>query len=100
MTTPSTMTLEASAAAFLRALAGRNLSPQTQKAYRIDLAQFVAWLAATNGVAFPHTTPDQPYLSTYVVRDSPKDTIRRAFGTLPRTVDGSAIVARARPLVA
>src|SRR5437763_6104275 len=51
MTTPSTLTLEASAAAFLRALAGRNLSRQTQKACRIDLAQFLAWLAETNGVA-------------------------------------------------
>jgi len=36
--------------------------------------------AATNGVAFPHTTPEQPYLSTYVVRDAPKDTTRRSFG--------------------
>ncbi len=36
--------------------------------------------AATNGVAFPHTTPDKPYLSSYVVRDAPKDTTRRSFG--------------------
>ncbi len=36
--------------------------------------------AATNGNAFPHTTPDRPYLSSYAVRDAPKDTIRRSFG--------------------
>jgi iron complex outermembrane recepter protein len=36
--------------------------------------------ASTNGNAFPHTTPDQPYLSSYTVRDAPKDTIRRSFG--------------------
>ena len=30
--------------------------------------------AATNGNAFPHTTPDQPYLSGYVVEDEPKVT--------------------------
>ncbi|MSU50751.1 MAG: TonB-dependent receptor [Opitutus sp.] len=40
--------------------------------------------AATNGNAFPHTTPDKPYLSTYLVRDAPKDTTRRSFGA---TVD-------------
>ena len=36
--------------------------------------------AATNGNAFPHTTPDQPYQTAYTVRDAPKDTIRRSFG--------------------
>jgi len=43
----------------------------------------LAWrgaFAVTNGVAFPNTTVDQPYLSTVVVRDAPKDTVRRAFG--------------------
>lgn len=53
-TTP--LTLEASAAAFLRALDGRNLSKQTIRAYTTDLRQFLAWLAETNGVA---ARPDQ-----------------------------------------
>jgi iron complex outermembrane recepter protein len=39
---------------------------------------------ATNGVAFPHTTPDQPYLASYVLRTGGKDTKRSAFGA---TVD-------------
>jgi iron complex outermembrane recepter protein len=38
----------------------------------------------TNGNAFPHTTPDQPYLSAYRVEDEPKVTTRRSFGA---TVD-------------
>ncbi len=36
--------------------------------------------AATNGNAFPHTTPDQPYLSTYIFQDGSKDITRDAFG--------------------
>jgi iron complex outermembrane receptor protein len=39
---------------------------------------------ATNGAAFPHTTPDRPYLTSYLVRDEPKVTTRRSLGT---TVD-------------
>ncbi len=35
---------------------------------------------ATNGNAFPHTTPDQPYLSTYTVRDGGKETTRNSLG--------------------
>lgn len=42
--------LEASAAAFLRSLAGRNVSPQTIRAYTTDINQFIAWLRETNGV--------------------------------------------------
>ncbi len=40
--------------------------------------------AATNGAAFPHTTFDRPYLSTFSVRNSGKDTKRSSFGA---TVD-------------
>ncbi len=36
--------------------------------------------AATNGNAFPHTTPGNPYLSAYQVQDAPKVTSRRSFG--------------------
>ncbi len=36
--------------------------------------------APTNGVAFPHTTPDQPYLSNVTVTNSGKDTKRSSFG--------------------
>ena len=37
--------------------------------------------AATNGAAFPNTTPDRPYLSQYLIQDAPKVTTRRSFGT-------------------
>lgn len=36
--------------------------------------------AATNGAAFPHTTPGAPYLSAFNVRDGAKDTSRESFG--------------------
>ena len=52
-----------------------NYSPQ-------DQAQTV-WRGAntaTNGVAFPNTTPDKPYLSQYLVQDAPKVTTRRSLG--------------------
>lgn len=39
---------------------------------------------ATNGNAFPHTTPDRPYLSGFVIQDAPKVTTRRSVGA---TVD-------------
>jgi len=52
----TTMTLENSAAAFLRGLAGRNLSAQTHRAYETDVRQFTTWLRETNGVI---ERPDQ-----------------------------------------
>ncbi|MEO6246811.1 MAG: carboxypeptidase regulatory-like domain-containing protein, partial [Opitutaceae bacterium] len=36
--------------------------------------------AVTNGVAFPHTTPDQPYLSRYSFEDGGKFTTRLSLG--------------------
>ena len=53
-----------------------NYSPQ-------DTAQTV-WRGAntaTNGVAFPNTTTDRPYLSQYLIQDAPKVTTRRSLGT-------------------
>lgn len=41
-------TITASIDGFLRACAGKNRSPETIRAYRIDLIQFVAWLADEN----------------------------------------------------
>jgi TonB-dependent receptor len=35
--------------------------------------------AATNGAAFPNTTPDKPYLSDFAVRDDLKETGRTSF---------------------
>jgi iron complex outermembrane recepter protein len=35
---------------------------------------------ATNGTAFPHTTPDQPYLTSFTVLDAPKVTARNSVG--------------------
>lgn len=40
--------------------------------------------AATNGNAFPNTTPDRPYLSQFLIQDAPKVTTRRSVGA---TVD-------------
>jgi len=34
---------------------------------------------ATNGTTFPHTTPDQPYLSTFAVRGGGKETTRHSL---------------------
>jgi TonB-dependent receptor len=36
-------------------------------------------VVATNGGTFPHTTPDRPYLSTYLVRDGGKETTRNSL---------------------
>lgn len=36
---------------------------------------------ATNGAAFPNTSPDRPYLTNYAVGDGVKDTKRTSFGT-------------------
>lgn len=36
--------------------------------------------AATNGAAFPHTTPDRPYLTSTQVRDGTKRVARSSFG--------------------
>ncbi len=52
-----------------------NFSPQ-------DNAQ-TTWRGAntaTNGAAFPNTTPDRPYLSQYLIQDAPKVTTRRSIG--------------------
>jgi len=35
---------------------------------------------ATNGVAFPHTTPGSPYLSAYQYTDAPKESGRESLG--------------------
>lgn len=35
---------------------------------------------ATNGNALPHTTVDRPYLSSYNITDSPKETARESLG--------------------
>ncbi|MBI5693736.1 MAG: TonB-dependent receptor [Verrucomicrobia bacterium] len=36
--------------------------------------------SATNGAAFPHTTPDRPYLSAYQYTDAPKESQRDSLG--------------------
>jgi TonB-dependent receptor len=36
--------------------------------------------STTNGAAFPHTTPDRPYLSSVLVSDRPKNQTQRSFG--------------------
>ena len=56
-----------------------NYSPQERA-----MTTWLGVVAPTNGVAFPHTTPDKPYLSSYNFQDEPKVTMRRSFGA---TVD-------------
>ena len=36
--------------------------------------------AVTNGGTFPHTTPDKPYLSAYLLKNAPKLTERQSLG--------------------
>jgi TonB-dependent receptor len=43
-------------------------------------AQWRGASVVTNGGTFPDTTPDQPYLSQYLVRDGSKTTTRNSFG--------------------
>ena len=45
------LTLERALTAFLGSLEGLNRSPATLRAYRTDVAQFIAWLRRTNAVA-------------------------------------------------
>ncbi len=52
-----------------------NFSPQDN-----DQMTWRGIQAATNGAAFPHTTPGSPYLSAYQVQDQPKVTTRRSVG--------------------
>jgi TonB-dependent receptor len=52
-----------------------NYSPQDQSQTTWRGVQ-----SATNGAAFPHTTPGNPYLSAYQVQDAPKVTTRRSVG--------------------
>ncbi len=51
--------------------------PQAQNTWR-------GTQAATNGAAFPHTSFDQPYLTSFLVRNSGKETKRSSLGA---TVD-------------
>src|SRR5690349_5997152 len=45
---PDSQTLPFAVAGFLRSLEGQNRSPQTRKAYRLDLSQFVQYLAESD----------------------------------------------------
>jgi TonB-dependent receptor len=63
---------------------GYTLSAGTSTNYSAqDNSQNVNWRgvqSATNGTAFPHTTPGNPYLTAYQVQDAPKVTTRRSVG--------------------
>ncbi len=63
---------------------GYTLSAGTSTNYSAqDNSQNTGWRGVgtvTNGVAFPHTTPGNPYLSAYQVQDAPKVTTRRSIG--------------------
>jgi site-specific recombinase XerD len=68
-----TMTLEKGLATFLNALAGKNRSAATIRAYQTDIAQFLSYLHATN--VSIHTPADVEkvdvveYLSSLARRD-------------------------------
>jgi iron complex outermembrane recepter protein len=62
---------------------GYTVTGGTSSQYSWEISSINTWRgtsAATNGVAFPNTTPDRPYLSTYAVADRPKFTWRNALG--------------------
>ncbi|MBI5692337.1 MAG: TonB-dependent receptor [Verrucomicrobia bacterium] len=66
---------------------GFTLSGGTSTQYQPSTFVQTTWrsaAAATNGGTLPNTTPDQPYLSDYLVRDFPRQTRRTAAGA---TVD-------------
>ena len=63
---------------------GFTISAGTSKNYLNQDFTQNAWRGAlqpTNGAAFPHTTPDRPYLTSYLVRDNTKDSTRNSFST-------------------
>jgi TonB-dependent receptor len=62
---------------------GFTLSGGTATNFSPEPLTQVTWrgvAAATNGVAFPHTTPDRPYLTGWDYRDGTKVTTRNALG--------------------
>jgi iron complex outermembrane receptor protein len=62
---------------------GYTLSAGVSTNYSPQDNSLLTWRGAgqtTNGTAFPHTTPDRPYLSAYQVQDAPKVTTRRSVG--------------------
>jgi iron complex outermembrane recepter protein len=62
---------------------GYTLTGGTSSQYSWETSSINTWRGvstATNGAAFPNTTPDRPYLSTYAVADRPKTTWRNALG--------------------
>jgi integrase/recombinase XerC len=63
---PSSQTLEAVLAAFVRALQGSNRSPATVRAYQTDVSQFLTWLHHTNMVAQLPTQVERADLTDYL----------------------------------
>jgi iron complex outermembrane receptor protein len=62
---------------------GFTVSASQSKQYSGETISENSWrgsLLGTNGTTFPNTTPDKPYLTTYVVGDRPKHIERGAFG--------------------
>lgn len=62
---------------------GFTLSASASAVYTPDEFSQMTWhglTSATNGTAFPHTTPDTPYLSSYAVRDWTKRTKHNSLG--------------------
>jgi TonB-dependent receptor len=63
---------------------GFTVSGGTSKQFSAEPISDMAWRGvevATNGGAFPHTTPDKPYLSSYRVRDGGRENHRHSFAT-------------------
>ncbi len=63
---PSSQTLEAVLAAFVRALQGSNRSPATVRAYQTDVSQFLTWLHHTNVVARLPTQVERADITDYL----------------------------------
>ena len=63
---------------------GFTVSGGTSKQFSAEPISQMTWRgvgAATNGAAFPNTTPDQPYLSSYRIRDGGRENHRHSFAT-------------------
>ena len=66
---------------------GYTLSGGTSQQYQPTYFVQTTWhgvSAATNGTTFPATTPDRPYLTSYLIRDQPRQSRRSSAGVSVR----------------
>src|SRR5215212_6499366 len=64
--TNTTLTLEQALADFLQALAGKNRSAATVRAYHTDIHQFITWLHENNMVVLLPTQVERADITEYI----------------------------------